>query len=267
MDFHYTFYYHGRPGNGMTSVQYRTFILSVIKLRENYPESKIFVHTVEDEWVNFHPYLHENTIKVTKAIDECIVAIDRRLINPEKHWAAPKMFVYKHMPLGDVSIDTDLILLNKVVFDDNADLTAFHIDWGVANLLSYNAALLRFNNDIQYKRYLIEAFSVMEIVADGGEIPGDINDRHMVYAEQGLLYKYFYEGNVQLFLDVEYFKFGHNYPSDDFVHVWGEKHNKQLGEKIEEILSRDFDINWRDFNNNLLEKFIEEKFITEDTEE
>lgn len=240
----------------MTSVQYRTFILSVIKLREHYPESKLFVHTTEAEWVNFHPYLHENTIKVTKAIDECVVAIERGLIDPEKHWAAPKMFVYKHMPVGDVSIDTDLIILNKVDFDDTADLTAFHVDWGVADLLSYNAALLRFNNDLQYKKYLIEAFSVMEIVADGGSIPGDINDRYMVYAEQGLLYQHFNKYKVQLFLDVEYFKLGHNYPSDDFIHVWGEKHNPQLGEKLAEILHRDFNIDWREFNADMLNGFI-----------
>lgn len=239
MDAHYTAYYSTDKkfiDHFSNDLLLNTFILSVVNWKELNPGTTCYVHTSTTQYNYLPQVIKDLTVLKTEFIKEYTSDVDQGKLNIERVWAAPKMYVYKTMPLGDVSIDTDLITWVpwESLITGKEDLVAAHLDPGCVGKFSYNAGIFAMYNKDMKSRYLAAAFEAMF----GGYFnetkwKDAKHDPYMVCAEQATLYDMFHKGDVTLIAEMNQdYRKHQNTKCPYLTHIWGYKGIKSTHKEL-----------------------------------
>lgn len=210
-----------------------TTILSALKWRE-----KNGTITMVTDSTGFEYYKSRNLCGIW---DDITTELDKvsDFVDPQKFWAAGKLFALKSAKTPVAVIDTDFIVWDKIAFDNLKDITVIHreelysdvypdiyhfrmkrgyvfnpdFDW---NINPANTAFYVLKNEQLKNMYINEAVDFIKNTAGGDNLT------YMVFAEQRLLPMCANALSIEIaeFSDLErLFRDGERY----FTHTWGMK--------------------------------------------
>ena len=223
-----------RNGGELEDYELLTLALSALKWREKNGEITLVTDTPGLEFLKASGFLPCWT-EVSASLDQIPRGID-----PERFWAAGKIYALSGFKAPVVSIDTDFIVweslelekissrlcaihsetLSSEVYPDSPEFTVFDdgFNW---EILPLNAAFLYFGDEELRLEYIKNATSFMLSCTTGDNL------KPMVFAEQRLLAMTAHKMGVtaSVFSSLEKLSSGRD---ERFTHLWGFK--KQLRE-------------------------------------